>query len=199
MLKRLPLSLRISLIVTAILIGLLLLLIAFLSPIARFLIQKYDQRFLGREVTLNWMVINPITGYLYVKDLKVFEAKSDSVFFSAKAIRMDLAITRLFQKELKVEDFNLEQPLVSIVQLDEHHFNFSDITERFAADDSTAGSNQESNFKFSLVNSVINRGEFRFREVKTPVNFSIKILRSSLSDPYGIIMPLPRIFLLFPE
>ncbi len=47
---------------------LILLIIAILiaSPAAKYLIEKYDEQYTGRNITLNKAYVNPLTGYVYL-------------------------------------------------------------------------------------------------------------------------------------
>src|SRR6266436_1358058 len=58
------------------------LVIVFISPIAKYLIEKYDEKYTGRQITLDWAYVNPFTGYCYFSNVKFYEENSDSVFLS---------------------------------------------------------------------------------------------------------------------
>ncbi|HKC69770.1 MAG TPA: hypothetical protein VKG26_16140, partial [Bacteroidia bacterium] len=55
---------------------LFILVIVFISPITKYLIEKYDFKYTGREITLDWAYVNPFTGYIHLNNLKIFENKS---------------------------------------------------------------------------------------------------------------------------
>lgn len=55
--------------------------IAIISPLTKYLIQKYDVKYTGRETKMDWVYVNPFTGYVHFKNLKVYELKGDTVFF----------------------------------------------------------------------------------------------------------------------
>lgn len=175
-------GLRIFLIIFSSFIGLLLLIIIFLSPIAKFLIQKYDQRFLGREVTLDWIYINPLTGYTHINDLKVYEQSSDSVFFSASGISVDITMTKLLKKEYEIADFYLDQPMAFIVQHSANSFNFSDILDKFKKD-TLIEKVDTSSVRFSLLAAEIKDGTFILKEEMTPINFSIEEVNVKTKGP----------------
>ena len=64
---------KILLIVTASIVGLVILVILFISPITKYLIEKYDETYTGRQITLDLAYVNPFTGFVHFKNLKIFE------------------------------------------------------------------------------------------------------------------------------
>jgi hypothetical protein len=62
------------LIIAGCLVGLVVLVIVFISPIAKYAIEKYDQQLLGREITLDFVYLNPFTGYVHLNGVVITEA-----------------------------------------------------------------------------------------------------------------------------
>ena len=60
-----------------------ILIIVFISPITKYLVEKYDERYTGRQITMDWAYVNPFTGYIHFNNFKINESKSDSVFFTS--------------------------------------------------------------------------------------------------------------------
>jgi hypothetical protein len=85
----------------SVIIIIIALVIAFISPIAKYLIQKYDVKYVGREITLDWVYVNPFTGYVYLNNFKTYESKSDSIFLSAKSVSANFAMLKLFRKLMR--------------------------------------------------------------------------------------------------
>ena len=52
-----------------------------ISPIAKYVIEKYDVNYLGREVMIDWAYVNPFIGYVYLDNLRISEAHKDTIFF----------------------------------------------------------------------------------------------------------------------
>lgn len=48
----------------SILIILAVLVIVFISPITKYAIEKYAERYTGRQITMDWAYVNPFTGYI---------------------------------------------------------------------------------------------------------------------------------------
>jgi uncharacterized membrane protein len=55
--------------------------ILFISPITKYVIEKYDTKYTGREIKMDWAYVNPFTGHFYFRNLKIYEFQSDSILF----------------------------------------------------------------------------------------------------------------------
>ncbi len=159
-----------------------LMVIIFISPLAKYLIEKYDQQILGRTITLDWAYVNPFTGYVHLRNTKVYEANSDTLFFSSKGISANLSIHKLLSKTIEINDMVLDQPFGVIQQDTSKKLNFNDIILRFTPKDKTRKSKKDP-FKFNMLNVVINDGIFIYRDLRVPVNYPIKHV--NINSPWG--------------
>ena len=75
---------------TAVAVVLAVLVIAFISPITKYWVEKYDEQYTGRQITMDWAYVNPFTGYVHFKNLKIYELDSDSLFFSTKGANVNI-------------------------------------------------------------------------------------------------------------
>ena len=160
----------------AILFGIILIflvvVILCISPITKYLIEKYDEKYTGRQITLNWAYVNPFTGYVHFNDLKIYEYKSDSVFFSVKGLSVNFAVLKLFSKTYEVSEVTLDQPHGVIIQ-NNKSFNFDDLIKRFSPKDSIPKVSKAP-VHFNLLNVKINDGDFYYHEKQTPIDYFIK-------------------------
>ena len=62
---------RIVLVTGIIIVIFFVILLVVISPLAKYLIQKYDDKILGRTIELSWAYVNPFTGYVYLKNVRV--------------------------------------------------------------------------------------------------------------------------------
>ncbi len=161
------------LIVAVIIVSLLLLVVPITSVLAKYLIQKYDVEFTGREITLDWAYVNPYTGYVHLDDLVVYELESDQVFVSMKGLSANMAMLKLFSKTYEIEKVKLNKPYVYVIDR-EKDFNFSDLIEKFQPDSTKVKSLEV--VRFNLLNIDIVDGQFHYNEVETPVDYYIKNL-----------------------
>lgn len=132
------------------------------------MIEKYDEKYTGRQITMDWAYVNPFTGYIYFSNLKMMEADGEEVFFSADGLAMNFSVFKLFAGTYEISELTLEKPKGFIVQNDTN-FNFSDIIEKFSS-----GDNDEEPVHFSILDITIIDGEFHFREKTILINYYIK-------------------------
>lgn len=69
----------------------IVLVLSLISPIAKYLVEKYDAKDTGRNIEVGWILLNPFTGYIKINELKIYEQSNpqhqagiDSLFFSSK-------------------------------------------------------------------------------------------------------------------
>jgi uncharacterized protein involved in outer membrane biogenesis len=96
--------------------------ILFISPIAKYLIEKYDEKYTGRQITLDRAYVNPFTGYISLTNLKIYELKSDSIFFSANGVSASFALYKLFSKTYEISSITLEQQNKALFLIMVFHF-----------------------------------------------------------------------------
>jgi hypothetical protein len=151
---------------------LIILVIAFISPIAKYLIQKYDVRYTGREIEVDWAFVNPFTGYVHLSGLKIYEFESDSIFIKSKGLSADLSMRKLFSGIYEINSCKLNKPVIYVTQ-HERTFNFTDLIETFSSNDTLVEIVKEK-VRFSLRNIKIVDAELHYDEDVTPVSYFIK-------------------------
>ncbi len=136
------------------------------------MVEKYDKEFLGREIKVNWVYVNPFTGYVHLDDIVIYEHNSDSVFFSAKGINADFAMLKILTKTYEVSSLYINQPIGKI-QRDSIFLNFDDLVEKFARKDSIVDVEREP-IHLNILNIEIKDGTFFYKEPIIPVHYFIK-------------------------
>lgn len=168
--------------VIGIVLGIFILAVLFISPITKYVVEKYDEEYTGRQITMDWAYVNPFTGYAYFRNLRMYESASaedeslaDSVFFQSRGVGLDLSMLKLLSKTYEIKGLRLDHPKTTIIQYDNKStFNFSDLIEKFSPDepkDTTEGP-----VHFNLLDLEINQGEVHYRENVIPINYYIKEL-----------------------
>lgn len=123
--------------------------ILFLGPLAKYAIERYDLDWLGREIEVEELHINAITGTVEVKDLTILERDSVNTFFRLPSARFYARIWPLFFSQMEVDSVRLHGLEMQVSQLGKS-FNFDDLISRFSAEgdsvrmpeNTTAGSAQ---------------------------------------------------------
>jgi hypothetical protein len=146
------------------------LVIIFISPITKYLVEKYDVKYLGREVKMDWAYVNPFTGYLHFKNLKIYENKSDSLFLSTEGLSANFSIRKFLSKEYEITSIALDKPKITIIMAGKK-INLDDMIEKFSGD--TLGP-KKAPVHFNINKITIEDGEFHYREEIVPVNYYIK-------------------------
>jgi len=145
--------------------------IIFISPITKYLVEKYDLKYTGRQITMDWAYVNPFTGYVHFDNLKIYELKSDSIFLSTKGVSANFAMRKLFSKTYEISELILNQPHGIIIQIDKD-LNFNDLIELFSP--KKVSVKAVAAVHFSILKIKIIDGEIYYRERVTPINYFIK-------------------------
>jgi uncharacterized protein involved in outer membrane biogenesis len=101
-------SKKILLIIAGIIIIIAVAMFIFISPVTKYLVQKYDEKYTGRKITIGWAYVNPFTGYVHFSNLKIYEYKSDSVFISMNGLSANFSLLKLFSKSLKITSITFD-------------------------------------------------------------------------------------------
>ena len=145
--------------------------ILFSSPVITYLISKYGMKYTGRQITADWASLNPLTGTINITNLKIYELKSDSVFFSAEGFSANISVIKLLSKTYEIKKLILNHPRVTIIQ-NEKSFNFNDLIDKFSSN----GNHDTTKAKvhFSILSVKITDGEFYYREQLIPIKYFIR-------------------------
>lgn len=169
--KRISSKIKKTILITlGVIILIVALVILFISPIAKYLVEKYDVKYIGREVKIDWAYVNPFTGYVHLDDVKIFEQKSDTVFLEFKGISAYFSMSKLLSKTYEISSLSLDKPIVKVIQ-NKKIFNFQDIIDLFT--DKDKPKTNKGPVHFNLLNAEINDGTFYFHEPSTPIDYSI--------------------------
>lgn len=155
-------------------IALVILVIAFISPLTKYMIEKYDVKYTGREITLDRAYVNPFTGYISLKNLTIYEYQSDSLFLST-TISVNFEILKLLSKTYEVSSVTLDNPIIRVVQ-NEKRFNFDDVVEKFSSKDTISKEPEvdKEPTHLNVLNMKIRNGTFYYIEKSIPINYFIK-------------------------
>jgi hypothetical protein len=107
-----------------------------ISPLAKYEIEKNSVEWTGRKITMSHLFINLWNWNVTVKGLKVYENKSDTVFFSADKIFTDINALPVLKGVYEINTIQVVSPKVVVAQTGDH-FNFDDLVTRFTAVDTT--------------------------------------------------------------
>src|ERR1700722_10646970 len=146
------------------------LIIIFISPITKYMVEKYSVKYTGRQVKMKWAYVNPFTGYVHFSDFKEFETQNDSIFFSADGVSANFSLSKMLSGTYEISSLTLDKPKGIIILNARIDFNFSDLIEKFKPD-SIATSPP---LHFNILNVKINDGIFYFHDTLIHIHYFIK-------------------------
>lgn len=147
------------------------LVIGFISPIAKRLVEKYDERFTGRQITMDWAYVNPFTGYVYLNDVRIYEYKRNTLFFTSEGVSANFSMLKLFSNTLEISELVFDKPQGVIIQK-KKLLNFTDLIDRFSSPSKKDG--KKASLHFNILDIKVVDGRFYYSERITPVNYFIK-------------------------
>jgi len=102
--------LRALLISFSVLIVMFGIIILFISPIAKYLVERYDLKYTGRQITMDWAFVNPFTGYVHFNNVNIHELESDSIFLSIEGVNANFALFKMFSGTYEISELTLSEP-----------------------------------------------------------------------------------------
>ena len=161
--------------------------IIFVSPIAKYLIEKYDVKYTGREIKTGWVYVNPFTGYIHISNLKIYELKNspyskggDSVFFSANGVSANFAMHKLLSKTIEITELTVDRPKAIII-LNKKDYNYYDLIKKSEQDKSDT---TLSKYHYNILSIKIKDGTFHYREMVDPINYFVKEVNLESAGKY---------------
>ncbi len=152
------------------------LVIIFISPITKYLIQKYDEKYTGRQITLDWALVNPFSGYLHLHNLKIYEYKSDTVFLAASGLTVRVSLFKLLHHTLQLNNASLDNLVVRVIK-DNKTMNFNSIIDHFSSGDSTKAKAVDSSkapMRINLGPMKLTNAEIHYTDRQIPFDYYIK-------------------------
>lgn len=132
-------AVKIPLIVLGSIIGLLLVVLLLLSPIAKSYLEKHDQELMGRELSMGKLWVNPFSGTVKIKDLTLCEEDGTTPFVHFDRFTTTIKLRELLNHRLWVKRATLSGLNVNVEQ-DRDWFNFTSLLEQFSSDTTQARS-----------------------------------------------------------
>ena len=148
--------------------------IVFISPIAKWLIQKYGEKYTGRKITMSWAYVNPFTGYVHLENLKIHEYKSDSLFLDTKGLSVNFSLSKFLHHDFEISSLTLDHPVIKVIK-NGATFNFDDVIEKFSSTDTTKKKQAKpSSTKVNLLNLKVIDAEIHYTDKKIPFDYFIR-------------------------
>lgn len=169
--------LKIVLIVLALIVGLLLIIRYVGSPIAKKVIEKKSPEWIGRQVEIGSLSINPFTGSLRIKQLSMTDEADTTTFVYWDELYTSISLVRLIGKQVYLRHIHLTDFSINIWS-DKERFNFSDLPQRFSSADGTETDNDEpSSWRISLNDIRLHNGNIKYQDKFHAQHWDLENLR----------------------
>jgi hypothetical protein len=146
------------------------LVVLFLSPIAKRIIEKNDVKWTGREIKIGIPYVNPFTGYVHFTNVRIYEENSDRVMLSVGSVSGTFDLRRLLHGYYEITDLVLDHPVGNIIQ-NKKDFNF---TSFFDAMKPEHPDTSDTTTRFNIYRIRLKDGEFHYLQKEIPVVYFIK-------------------------
>ncbi len=144
-------------------------------------IERNGEELTGRQIRMEDIDLNILTGGVTVEKLDVMEADKQSTFFQVDEIYVNVAVWQLFLGRFTLTEVTVQQPQITVVQQGAG-FNFDDLMTRFMAVDTTqAPPEPEEPAKYRIENIGITGAVMAYQN--RDLNSEIKIVQFNGSCP----------------
>ena len=154
-------AVKIPLIIFGSIIGLLLVVLLVLSPVAKNYLLKHDKELIGRELSIGKMWINMLSGTVKLGDLTLYEDDGKTPFVSFDRFETKIKMRELLHNGLWVKRALLSGPIINIEQ-DRDWFNFNSLIDHFVSDSTH---NESSGFGLVFNDISIENGAIRYADL----------------------------------
>lgn len=149
-------------------VAFLLLVFLCIDPIAKYVIEKYDTSYLGREITIHELDINIFTASVEIIDFKLFEKDKKTTFVSFTKFYTQTDYIPLIKNKIQFYPIEFDGLYVNIKNKN-GKLNFSDIIEKLNSGKNSEKSEIQENEKSKplsilLQNFSINNGSFVYTD-----------------------------------
>ncbi len=151
-------------------------------------IEKHDRALTGREITVEDIDFNLITGNVGIEGLTIYEQNHQDTFFQAGLLEVHLALSKLLQDKIHLRKVLLQAPFVHIQQRG-NAFNFDDLLTLVKKRDTTTVP-PSTPYTWAVDEVQLREGRFVYEDqiVGSLLELdSLMILSNSLSDGNPLI------------
>ena len=175
--------LKITLIIVASILLLLVIALSVAPRIAKSYVNNHGKDLIGREIRIEKLRLNALSGRVRIYDLTVFEDDDKTAFFSFDTLDVSVKLRKLLVKEVNLRHIILAEPRVRVIQNGDR-FNFSSIIDHFASDDEPDDDTTSSNWRLGFYNIRLSEGEIYYADRKLGEDWGLKNLNIKIPGVY---------------
>ena len=163
------------------------LILAVASPAAKYVVNNYGERIVGRQLHADRVIINPYWGGVTISGFQCKEPNGETDFVSFDRLYVQIAYPQLIAKTVKIRAIHLDGFSGQVLKSNDK-LNFSDIIERFASKDSveeqTPKDTAKSEWTVALNDIRINNGSIRYRDVVSDKQWKLEDISLNIPGLY---------------
>ncbi len=134
----------------------------FISPITKYLIEKYDKEYTNREITIDKLWINLLTGSVRINGITIHELNGADSFFTATEIYLNVEEHKLLAGIYEIEKVSLNQASCVITR-NGRKFNVDDMIEKLQSQNTSSANSEPVQYKINSVK--INNCSFTYDNI----------------------------------
>jgi hypothetical protein len=135
-----------------------------LSPIAKYLLEKNSVKWTGRQITTGTIKVNAVKGSIFIKNIKIYEPDSSTVFFACRDVYLRINLMQMFGNLYHLEKLKFDNPDINIVQ-NGNNFNFDDLVKRFSSPPNQQKDTNAPSIHYILDSIMINHANITYNNV----------------------------------
>ena len=163
------------------------LILAVASPAAKYVVNNYGERIVGRQLHADRVIINPYWGGVTISGFQCKEPNGETDFVSFDRLYVQIAYPQLIAKTVKIRAIHLDDFNGQVLKSNDK-LNFSDIIERFASKDSVEEQMPKDTAKnewtVALNDIRINNGSIRYRDVVSDKQWKLEDISLNIPGLY---------------
>ncbi len=125
-------GLKVTLIIVAVIVVLLLAISLLASPIMHWYIEKHSKELIGRKITIENMDIRLLLGRAAIDDFVLYESNDVDTFVSIKHVDADMRVWGILRNSIVVDSINIVAPNITVIR-EGNSLNFDDILSFLAS------------------------------------------------------------------
>lgn len=149
-------------------------LLILISPLVKYLIEKHDYAYTGRQIHVDRVYFNPFTGFLQLNEVRIEEKNNKSIFLSAGLISIKINLRKLINRNIDINELHIDKMRTDLIQTGDT-FNISDLLLKFKTKPQKASAGKK--FSINIKNVLITENELHYIDMITPVHYFIKNIR----------------------
>ena len=165
---------KLLLIISVTLITLISAIFIFTPFYIKYYINENGKELTGRRISIDRFYFNVLNGNSRIVNFKMYEDDDSTTFTKFDTLKINLALYKIFAKELYIEELTLSEPQVNI-SIKNKVFNFDSLIPSDSTTvDSTSQESGSPFIKYSLNNFSIVSGDMLYSDLDEKINHSIE-------------------------